>query len=267
MSNFVNLEAVSWLKHSGPSIIYKILNYSKTFKVQIFWEGHKKFSQFYLSVNFEMSFWCLEFSQKTNENNSTWVTIVVKSNFFVHSLGELKKIPKRPFEINWPLSRFKPNWEIFSVFCCLLRIFKIYCHLNLDIESLAVLHKLQPTSIFFDRVPKYWATGNLSKKMKVEVIRQEENASWNNFWKDYFKFITKICRLIKPFPSPLKIFWNIKIQKRKKQLENLKKILSCPLWIFFFQNEPTRSNVAIGWQARNTRKTIWSFFLLLHCHN
>ena len=45
------------------------------------------------------SFWCLQFSQKTNKNNSTRDTIVVKSNFFVHFLGELK-IQKRHFEIN-----------------------------------------------------------------------------------------------------------------------------------------------------------------------
>ena len=45
------------------------------------------------------------FSQKTNKNNSTWDTIVVKrNNFFVRFLGELK-IPKRHFEINWPLIR------------------------------------------------------------------------------------------------------------------------------------------------------------------
>ena len=53
------------------------------------------------SVNFEMSFWCLQFSQKMNGNNSTWGTIAVKSNVFVSFLGELK-IPKRHFEINWP---------------------------------------------------------------------------------------------------------------------------------------------------------------------
>ena len=49
-----------------------------------------------------MSFLGLQFSQKTNENNSTWGTIVVKSIFFFRFLGELK-IPKRHFEINWPL--------------------------------------------------------------------------------------------------------------------------------------------------------------------
>ena len=49
-----------------------------------------------------MSFLCPQFSQKTNENNLIWGTIVVKLNFFVLYLGELK-IPKRHFEINWPL--------------------------------------------------------------------------------------------------------------------------------------------------------------------
>ena len=49
-------------------------------------------------------FWCLQFSQKTNKNNSTWGTIVVKS-FFYHFLGELK-IPKIHFEINWPLKKY-----------------------------------------------------------------------------------------------------------------------------------------------------------------
>ena len=49
-----------------------------------------------------MSFWVSSILQKTNENNSTWGTIVVKSNFFVLFWGELK-IPKRHFEINRPL--------------------------------------------------------------------------------------------------------------------------------------------------------------------
>ena len=46
-----------------------------------------------------MSFLCVQFSLKMNENNSK----VVKLIFFVRFLGGLK-IPKRHFEINWPLS-------------------------------------------------------------------------------------------------------------------------------------------------------------------
>ena len=53
-----------------------------------------------------MSFWCLQFSQKRNENNSPWGTIEVKSNYFVRFLGEMK-IPKRHFEIKWPLVEVK----------------------------------------------------------------------------------------------------------------------------------------------------------------
>ena len=44
-----------------------------------------------------MSFWCLQFSQKRNENNSTWHSSKVE--FFRSSFG----IRKRHFEINWPL--------------------------------------------------------------------------------------------------------------------------------------------------------------------
>ena len=43
-----------------------------------------------------------QFSQEMNEKNSTLGTMVVKSNIFVRFLGELK-IPKRHFEIDWPL--------------------------------------------------------------------------------------------------------------------------------------------------------------------
>ena len=42
------------------------------------------------------------FSQKTNENKSTWGIIVVKLHFFDGFLGELR-IPKNPFKINWSL--------------------------------------------------------------------------------------------------------------------------------------------------------------------
>ena len=50
----------------------------------------------------KMLFWCVQFFQKMNENNSIWGTIV-ESNCFVCFLEEFK-IPKRHFEINWPLA-------------------------------------------------------------------------------------------------------------------------------------------------------------------
>ena len=79
-----------------------------------------------------MSFWCLLFSQKRNENNSTRGTIVVKSNFFVRFFGELK-IPKRHFEINWPLEEEEilivSIWALWIIcFMYLHLIFKFLRH-------------------------------------------------------------------------------------------------------------------------------------------
>ena len=69
-----------------------------------------------------MSFWCLQFSQTMNENNSTWGTIVVKLIFFVHFLGELKILRDLKF---WLLAYFKFCWTHTSLFLqiCLLGIF------------------------------------------------------------------------------------------------------------------------------------------------
>ena len=47
-------------------------------------------------------FGVFDFSQKTNENKSTWGIIVVKSNFFVGNFVQMMA-PKGHFEINWPL--------------------------------------------------------------------------------------------------------------------------------------------------------------------
>ena len=59
-------------------------------------------------------FGVFKFFQKTNGNKSTWGILVVKSNCFVCFLEELR-IPKSPFEINWPLADviiFEQNWTI-----------------------------------------------------------------------------------------------------------------------------------------------------------
>ena len=47
-------------------------------------------------------FGVIKFFQTMNENKWTWGVIVVKLNFFIHFLEELR-IAKSPFEINWPL--------------------------------------------------------------------------------------------------------------------------------------------------------------------
>ena len=63
----------------------------------------------------KLIFGVFKFFQKTNENKSTWGIIVVKSNFFVRFLEELR-ILKSPFEINWPLPVPK------RVYMCLFKI-------------------------------------------------------------------------------------------------------------------------------------------------
>ena len=49
-----------------------------------------------------MSFWCLQFSQKTELENSNFCPSLLGQKFLVHFLEELKKT-KNPFKINWPL--------------------------------------------------------------------------------------------------------------------------------------------------------------------
>ena len=55
------------------------------------------------SVNFQRTFWFLQFFQKTNKNKWTWGIIVVKLNSFDRFLEEFDD-PKNNFEINWPLA-------------------------------------------------------------------------------------------------------------------------------------------------------------------
>ena len=62
----------------------------------------------FLNISGQLISKCLQFSQKTNENNSTWDIIVVGSNFFVSFLEEIR-IPKSPFEIYRPLI-----WTLFG---------------------------------------------------------------------------------------------------------------------------------------------------------
>jgi hypothetical protein len=67
-----------------------------------------------------MSFWCLESFKKTNENKSTCGIIVGKLIFFVRFLEELR-IPKSPFEINWPLGKVMLMNDVSSLHFCNLQ--------------------------------------------------------------------------------------------------------------------------------------------------
>ena len=58
----------------------------------------------------KLLFCVFKFFQKTNKNKSTWGIIVVKLNFFVRFLEELRII-KSPFEINWPFNKLTPFHE------------------------------------------------------------------------------------------------------------------------------------------------------------
>ena len=58
-------------------------------------------------------FGAFNFSQKTNKNKSTWGITVLKSNFFVRFLGELR-LAKSPFEIISPLA----NQFYSNIFAC-----------------------------------------------------------------------------------------------------------------------------------------------------
>ena len=134
-----------------------------------------------------MSFWCLQFSQKTNLNNSrqlevnkgfnwsrdlladrpslmaadkpcpllqpslTWGTIVLKSNFFVHFFGELK-ILIRHFEINrplvWSLSRLGRQT---LVYLCIPKEFEII-HFVWDLVQKNYLEFLNYILLNLDRL-------------------------------------------------------------------------------------------------------------------
>ena len=69
-----------------------------------------------------MFFWCLSFSPKNEQKQfDSRYHSIVKSNFFGCSLGEMK-IPKRCFEIHWPLltnsfsSVFQSIWTLMKSF-------------------------------------------------------------------------------------------------------------------------------------------------------
>ena len=73
-----------------------------------------------------MSFWCLQFFKKNERKQfdlKYHTYVVVRLNFFVRFLEELR-IPKSPFEINWPLPRFHVREETKRLY------FKIFMQLD-----------------------------------------------------------------------------------------------------------------------------------------
>ena len=135
-----------------------------------------------------MSFWCLQFFQKTNENNSTWGIIVVMSNFFVSFLEELS-IPKSHFEINWALGlraivTFSQKSSFIESRMLLLKFFihtysKTNYRLQIWITDVSEIFFLQSMYTFnilsgAPDYPRFWTLGNLQKKpMDLFVVTLE----------------------------------------------------------------------------------------------
>ena len=88
-----------------------------------------------------MSFWYLQFSQKTNEKIQLHYYGTSSRIVFVRFLGELK-IPKRHFEVNWPLVlkisskkvRKTQNW-LHPLICETLDRPSVYLHKDIVKEN------------------------------------------------------------------------------------------------------------------------------------
>ena len=136
---------------------------------------------------------------KTNENNSTWGTIVVKLNFLVRFLGEMK-LPKRHFEINWPLTfcwnrskdfswvwdkcmRIKPHHKFFA------RIGHETTHASSGNKYLFTISKI--TKSFFS--VENWS--NLSKKTFLWSIGGSPSFIMGPFyyWNVLKLLISRVC--------------------------------------------------------------------------
>ena len=66
------------------------------------------------SVNFEMSFWCLQFSEKPLNLKTQIFALGYWAEIFRSFFGRIKK-PKCPFEINWPLENYSEYVSVTSL--------------------------------------------------------------------------------------------------------------------------------------------------------
>ena len=105
----------------------RILECKKKKSIQYFNLWMIFFSSAKGQINFKVSFWCHQFLPKTERKQVDLRYHSSKSNFFVRFLGELR-IPKSPFEINWPLA---PQYRLYikrlaEVGCCFLSSKKMW---------------------------------------------------------------------------------------------------------------------------------------------
>ena len=107
-------------------------------------------------------FGVFNFSQKTNENKSTWGIIVVKLNIFIRFLGELR-IPKSPFEINWPLG-WIGHWAAITKIGISCSAFRSKCNTN---------HRWNLASLFFS--PRAWKKGVFFSNFQFRQTKETGN--------------------------------------------------------------------------------------------
>ena len=113
-----------------------------------------------------MSFWCLHILPKNELKQVNLLFIVVKSNCFVHFLEELR-IPKSPFEINWPL----PAWT------CFQNLSWIHIHRTLLFEKLQDVQNCKMVLLVHGWVR--CGFGGLGHNMMSNDILCNKDGHWN----------------------------------------------------------------------------------------
>jgi hypothetical protein len=131
----------------------------------------------------------------------TWGTIVVKSNFFIHFLGELK-MPIRHFEINWPLIHIKTR-NILLSFCL-----SMYCwfqiSMSLNLEDLNMYPEIRKV---------YKNENNSSETISTQyVLALQKQRSFSPLSSNFSRY-TKVNIFYKRLASKMSIFLLCSTQK------------------------------------------------------
>ena len=115
-----------------------------------------------------MSIWCLQFFQKTNENSSTWGWI-----FLFVFLEELR-IPKSPFEINWPLIEIAYRRTYRKWLCVQPE--------EAELERGNLWHHLAMMARKFPSYTRYETPRKFAAILKVSLIYEVNLARLITFW-------------------------------------------------------------------------------------
>ena len=141
-----------------------------------------------------MSFWCLQFSQKMNKNNSTWGTIVVKSKLLGHQLYS-PNYSDKPISTEFSHQRHS---EICIDSCAAVGVLQIFY----DGANIVSLYSLGPPSVSFAQLfralpditsgPKVWQIFKIRTFRKPDVFLPRTFNTFKNrlfFFKIFFLFI------------------------------------------------------------------------------